>query len=70
MNDSVSGFEKSSKNFIRSVSVLYREGILSKRKYFSVWSSEIFDWDIPTKRQKRTEFARVVKYLPFYLTKN
>ena len=61
VNDSVSGFEKSSKNFIRSVSVLNREGILSKRKYCSVRSSKIFDWDIPTKRRKRTEFAEGCK---------
>ena len=61
VNDSVSGFEKSSKNFIRSASVLYREGILSKRKYCSVRSSEIFDWDIPSKRRKCTEFAESCK---------
>lgn len=48
--------EKSSKNFIRSVNVLYQKGIL-RRKYCSVRSLEIVDWEIPSKRRKRTEFA-------------
>ena len=55
--NSVIKFEKSSKNYQRSVSVLYRSGILSKRKYCSVRSSENFEYDIPTKRRKRTEFS-------------
>lgn len=53
---SVAKFEKSSKNFLRSVSVLYKGGILSKRKYCNIRSSEIFDYDIPAKKRKRTEF--------------
>lgn len=42
--------EKSSKNFLRSVSVLYKGGILSKGKYCNIRSSEIFDYDIPAKK--------------------
>ena len=57
--NSVINFEKSSKNYQRSVSVLYRGGILSERKYCSVRSSEYFEYDIPTKRRKRTEFSNV-----------
>lgn len=65
---SVSRFEKSSNNFLRSVSVLYRGGILSKRKYCNIRSSESFDYDIPTKRRKRTEFeegCRVPALVPY-----
>ena len=53
---SVAKFEKSSKNFLRSVSVMYNGGILSKRKYCNVRSSESFDYDIPAKKRKHTEF--------------
>ena len=56
MAKSVAKFEKSSKNFLRSVSVLYKGGILSKRKYCNIRSSEIFDYDSPAKKRKRTEF--------------
>ena len=45
VNDSVSTFEKSSKNYERSVSVIYRAGILSKSQ---LRSSEMFDFDIHT----------------------
>ena len=38
VQSSIKSFEKSTKNLIRSVSVLYREGMLSKRKYSSIWS--------------------------------
>lgn len=68
MAKSVSTFEKSSKNFLRSVSVLYRGGILSKRKYCNIRSSESFDYDIPTKRRKHTEFeegCRVPALIPY-----
>ena len=47
---SVTKFENSSKNFLRSVSVLYKGGILSKRKNINIRSSEIFDYDIPAER--------------------
>ena len=36
--------------------MLYKGGILSKRKYCNIRSSEIFDYDIPAKKRKRTEF--------------
>ena len=64
---SVAKFEKSSKNFLRSVSVLYKGGIFSKRKYCNIRSSEIFDYDIPAKKRKK---KRVVDYLHLYLTKS
>ena len=41
---SVAQFEKSSKNFLTSVTVLYKGGILSKRKYCNIRSSESFDY--------------------------
>lgn len=53
---SVAKFEKSSKNFLRSVSVMYKGGILSKRKYCNIRSSESFDYDIPARKWKHTEF--------------
>ena len=58
---SVATFEKSSKNILRSVSVLYRGGILSKRKYCSIRSSESFDYDVTSKKRKRTEFEKGCK---------
>lgn len=36
--------------------MLYKAGILSKRRYCNIRSSEIFDYDIPAKKQKHTEF--------------
>ena len=61
VNDSVSGFEKSSKNFIRSVSVLYREGVLKRRSL--IGTSQLKGENVPN-------LLRVLKYLPLYLTKN
>ena len=56
VKSAVTSFEKSPKNLIRSVSVLYRGGMLSKRKYSAVRSSEIFDYDVVQKKRRRTEF--------------
>ena len=53
---SIKSFEKSTKNLIRSVSVLYRGGMLSKRKYSSIRSSEIFDYDLVQKKRRQMEF--------------
>ena len=53
---SVAKFEESFKNFLRSVSVTYKGGILSKRKYCNIRSSESFDYDIPAKKRKHTDF--------------
>lgn len=61
VNDSVSGFEKSSKNFIRSVSVLYMEGVLKRRSL--IGTSQLKGKNVPN-------LLRVLKYLPLYLTKN
>ena len=60
VQSSVKSFDKSSKNVIRSVSVLYRGGILSKRKYSSVRSS-VFDYDVVHKKRKRSEFREGCK---------
>lgn len=59
VNNSVAAFEKSAKNYERSATVIYRVGILSKRKYNELGSSEMFDFDIPTGRQ--TEFKQGCK---------
>ena len=48
VNSAVAAFEKSAKNYERSVSVMYRGGILSKRKYNELRSSEMFEIDLPT----------------------
>ena len=61
VQSSVKSFEKSSKNVVRSVSVLYRGGMLSKRKYSSVRSSEVFDYDVVHKKRRRTEFSEGCK---------
>ena len=61
VNDSVAAFEKSAKNYERSVSVIYRGGLLSKRKYNESRSSEMFDFDISTGKRRRTEFKRGCK---------
>jgi hypothetical protein len=50
VKSAVTSFEKSPKNLIRSVSVLYRGGMLSKRKYSAVRLSEIFDYDRCSKK--------------------
>ena len=36
--------------------MIYKGGILSKRKYWNIRSSESFDYDIPAKKRKHTEF--------------
>ena len=46
VKSAVTSFEKSPKNLMRSVSVLYRVDMLSKRKYSAVRSSEIFHYDV------------------------
>ena len=61
IQSSVKSFEKSSKNVIRSVSVLYRGAILSKRKYSSVRSSKVFDYDVVHKKRRLTEFREGCK---------
>ena len=58
---SVKSFEKSPKNLIRSVSVLYRGGMLSKRKYSSLRSSEMYDYDVVQKKRRRMEFHKGCK---------
>ena len=58
---SVETFEKSTKNYARSASVLYRGGILSKRKYSDLRSSEMFDCDNTTGKRHRTEFMQGCK---------
>lgn len=50
VQSSVACFEKSPKILIRSVSVLHRGGMLIKRKYRRLRSSEIFDYDIVQKK--------------------
>ena len=61
VNNAVAAFEKSAKNYERSVSVIYRGGILSKRKYNELRSSEMFEFDLPTGKQRRTEFKKGCK---------
>ncbi|KAJ7391279.1 hypothetical protein OS493_019411 [Desmophyllum pertusum] len=61
VNDSVANFERSTKNYERSVSVIYRGGIISKRKYNELRSSEMFEFDIHTKKRRRTEFKQGCK---------
>ena len=58
VQSSVKSFDKSSKNVIRSVRVLYRGGILSKRKYSSVRSSDVFDYDVVHKKRKRVNLLK------------
>ena len=43
------------------MSVIYRGGLLSKRKYNELRSSEMFDFDISTRKRRRTEFKRGCK---------
>ena len=61
VQSSVKSFEKSKKNLIRSVSVLYRGGLLSKRKYSSLTSSEVFEYDIIKSKRRRMEFEKGCK---------
>ena len=61
VNNAVAAFEKSAKNYERSVSVIYRGGILSKRKYNELRSSEMFEFDLPTGKRRRTEFKKGCK---------
>ena len=61
VNTAVAAFEKSAKNYGRSVSVMYRGGILSKRKYNELCSSEMFEFDLPTGKRRRTEFKKGCK---------
>lgn len=61
VNNSVAAFEKSAKNYERSVNVIYRGGILSKRKYNELHLSEVFHFDIHTRKQRRTEFKQGCK---------
>ena len=61
VNNAVAAFEKSAKNYERSVSVIYRGGILSKRKYNGLRSSEMFEFDLPTGKRRRTEFKKGCK---------
>ena len=60
---SVAKFEKSSTNFLRSVSVLYKGGILSKRKYCNLRSSQ-------PRSESAQSLKRIVDYLHLYLTKS
>ena len=61
VNNAVAAFEKSAKNYERSVGVIYRGGILSKRKYNELHSSEMFEFDLTTGRRRRTEFKKGCK---------
>ena len=61
VNNAVAAFEKSAKNYERSVSVIYRGGILSKRKYNELRSSERFEFDLTTGKRRRTEFKKGCK---------
>ena len=61
VNNAVAAFEKSAKNYERSVSVIYKGGILSKRKYNELHSSEMFEFDLPTGKRRRTEFKKGCK---------
>lgn len=54
-------FEKSAKNYEISVSIIYRGGILSKRKYNELRSSEMFEFDLPTEKRRQTEFKKGCK---------
>lgn len=56
VNNSVTDFESSNQNFVRSVNAMYKGGILSKRKYSDLRSSETKEYDLPTKKICRTEF--------------
>jgi len=61
VNNAVAAFEKSAKNYERSVGVIYRGGILSKRKYNELRSSEMFEFDLTTGKRRRTEFKKGCK---------
>lgn len=57
VNNAVTDFESSNQNFVRSVNVyMYKGGILSKRKYSDLRSSETKEYDLLTKKICRTEF--------------
>lgn len=49
------------KIFERSVSVVYRSGILSNRKYCELRSSEMFDLNGNKRKRRRTEFKEGCK---------
>ena len=56
------------KIFERSVSVVYRTGILSNRKYCELRSSEMFDLNGNKRKRRRTEFkegCKVPSLVPF-----
>ena len=61
VNYAVAAFEKSAKNYERSVTLFTGGGILSKRKYNELRSSEMFQFDLPSGKQRRTEFKKGCK---------
>lgn len=68
VNTSVVNFEKSAKNYERSISVVYRGSIISKRKYNELRSSEMFEFDFQAKKRRRTEFnpgCKVPSLVPY-----
>lgn len=56
-------------NFFRFVSVLYKGGIFSKRKYCNIRFLEIFDYDILVKKRKCIEFEEGCRLFVFVFYK-
>lgn len=52
VNNAAAALEKSAKNYERPLSLIYRGGILSKRKCNELCSSEMFEFDLPTGKQR------------------